>query len=503
MKIQYMIWFLILLIFLTTCGTGSGVDNTPAYTTGSVRIGGKLGTDYNFSTSASADSRSISSAVTHIGAFSVIIGSLEELSIAEVNEVNEFNIDVPPEENGEHVLMLLNEETESIIDRVLGCVSIRMETETLIDLPVDSGNAMIDLGELTKEGNEALSDIPPQVSAELFNMSEAELSQRAYHDNMLKNARNTKMNEDSGYVCQFWYTWLDYEDYINVQNNWYDVTEVGEFASYHIELRVPTLEFNYSLIKNQSQEIKLFPPTGIVGYYGVFDDTLSPPDWTYHREEYGPEKPISTVHPVNKLLPWMDVVDNFYYTPFTSVSATDWENNPDKMMITFNTGTNVPKEYAATLPENEFIIGLGEIPEGDWLLKKDDDDTILAAYDFSLLDPMGENDHPIILIPSVKYVFTEEELSGFMVKFMCIDRDGTAYEAESESVEKIINHLFFSIQGEGMIYSGNPGNFRDGNIFNIPASAMSVTTGYGTTNRQMGVQYNVLGVRVAFGYFFM
>ncbi len=195
----------------------------------------------------------------------------------------------------------------------------------------------------------------------------------------------------------------------------------------------------------------------------------------------------------------LDVENNLYFTPFTTVYKTDWEGNYDRVMFSFNMGSNVPPEYAEGLPDDQFILGYGDVPEGDWILSIDDDESILAAYDYSLLDPMGENGYPIILIPSVQYEFTGSELTAFKLRFMYIDRDGIGYEADAQAVRRILDKMMFAMAAESLVFSGNPEEYLDGYIFTIPLSALSE---YGFGNRQVELQYDVLSVRVRFNYYF-
>ncbi len=398
MKINRCIALLLLCCVLINsgCTGGSGDPGGSGDTGGSVVISGVLGDEFDTSgliAGIGPESRSISSAVTHIGSFKVIAGQLRDMELIEVEDDASFSVEIEKNEEADHVLMLLNENSESDWNRVEGFVAIPSTGNTLINMPVNQIDGELNLGTLSGENDEALSDRDVSEINTIDSGQLVHIQETAVSDNLLKTIQNSYENE--GYQFAAIYMWRN--SLTSCINRWFEPELLKSYDGWVLRIGSYNYNHQYSL----DDELELYPPEEITMVKGSGSEI-----WDY--EYYGPDYPV--IGPVpDTPSPWER---NFY--------LSIW---PDEQQSSLNLGFG---PGGGGFQYFGFI--QSKVPAGDWYLKLTGASEYLAVFDLAPSAAV-QGDNPIIYLPSVYLETAAGIIDNLRIRFFLYE-DGIPVEVD-------------------------------------------------------------------------
>jgi hypothetical protein len=140
--------------------------------------------------SDSGNTRSISSAISKIGAFPIVAASvsiekIDNMVIGEVGEDNTFTLELPKQINTAYAIMSLDEGSQGFLSLPAS------NRETIAAIPAEEGTSDIDMGVVDPlSEDEYQADLLPDQTAAIFDMSLERMYMHARMDDAAKNAMN-------------------------------------------------------------------------------------------------------------------------------------------------------------------------------------------------------------------------------------------------------------------------------------------------------------------------
>ncbi|MBI9104571.1 MAG: hypothetical protein JEY99_19300 [Spirochaetales bacterium] len=328
----------------------------------------------NINSSENAAGRSISSAITTIGSFSVIMGnltSLDDVVTAEVEDDGSFELEVLPDDENEEIEYLLvafNPDNGVGVEQLSGFIEIPVEADESSSAawPLDDSiYTDIELGNLAADSDSLVADDFASQIYEDLNIDQQELLFKASRDNFLKNSQNEYFNQDSVFDIGLYH--FVKGDLTPAENGWTTIEDINHPEMYEYYIQIWLTEDSYFTvddITNGSNVVTITPPAEILSRdYATFD-TETPLDLN-----------------------------------------SDFEFSGD--------------HYFAAI--------FGPPPSGAWIFNIDGEDEY--AYDLEFSSPYDEDFHYLYFIPSINITVDESTslITGIQLRFYTWDTVGNEY----------------------------------------------------------------------------
>lgn len=463
--------------------------------------------------------------------FSSIEADFNEKEVFTVNNDGSFDLTFNAADadysRRERVFLLINSQAVEKKDMILGYLGMKDVAdsssskiglgglggiEVLLGMPIGAINKDINMGDVIASENEAgvaQSSTTLDDNADNFSLSVSDLKRMARTDNLLKQVRNAFVNDDDEYSTVFRYAWVNNGHFSDINNVSYGPENFMAYNSYQFEFHVPSSEFDFNAVANQTEVIELYPPTEIHAQYSeVSYNNLSAIDATF-----GPTVPI-TSEDGEYFAWWLDMVpyENYgYYNQMFSMSKVDWSGDPDYRLIMYQH----PSEADPVEGTYEFLKGV--VPEGPWVLKKRNNSREFANYDFSLMNPLDATGTPTIYVPSVRVIRENNKLKTFYLTFYLANSDGSYEQISSEMLQTLTDDFWILIEfrqyiegasGDGYEtflekYEGNCESYIEGNEIVMQKSDFAYQDDYTEVNYlQVELYYEYMGVTMRYNMYF-
>ena len=413
-----------LVIVLTTGACAMDPDDpTTGPADGSVRLQGRLsGLVRGAGVSAVPDGdstvRALSSAAVNVAALPVVGGDLEVESaeVADVAEDGGFQVDVEPENDSEHVL-LVNAPDEGVgVEEALGFLELPVSGEAAAGWALsESDESILELGDLSGTSGTFLADASPQDLLGVLNVDQQALLFQAQRDQYLKAVINNYLNRD--FTQAFFHS--------NLINGTLAATP-GEFstpeAAYDesyvvlVELRfLESSDLDFAGIAAGDPAFEVVPPTEVV----LADDGLT----------YSPEDPLQLTNVINVTLD----TDN------------DGDTDTDGYEINFTVEGGFARDA------------------GPWEVRVGDEKR--ATYDLDLINPFDADGTYLYFVPSLRIVTDgtpEQEVTGFELQWYAWDPEDGTYELADNRITGLFESLGTTMV---VLYAGLDGAESEGQAF--------------------------------------
>lgn len=214
-----------------------------------------------------SESRSIGSAVSHIGAFSITtggdFGTVLPKREEQVNSDGSFSI--PLSKNDDYILLLLNKWAGTKEELISGYIAINSGDNNLILFPGSGIVEDLNLGFLEPSAGEYVSEFGLTDKVSSYSISLETLRELAKIDSVFKGLSNTYRNQDidNGLYYHFQTEFSMYGDlYSSLQT--YTVVEEYTYGGYRLNMTTNnTFRLDYAAIANGEEIITVIPPTDI------------------------------------------------------------------------------------------------------------------------------------------------------------------------------------------------------------------------------------------------
>jgi len=232
-------------------------------------IRGVLGAGFRAATTDGKASRSIGSAVTHIGSIPIIAGSVDigQMQGVPIGDDGAFNITVTPGGDESDMLLLYNPTATALEEKAAGFVSLRAaDGADLVVFPLFSARRDLDFGSVDLAEGIAVSQESLESQEDSFSLSFDQLMETAYHDNLFKHVKNLYVNRDRATGQEYIERTQNYftEAIASAQNAWLPVETWAHTSGFNIRIDAfSPSDHDYDDVVSGVVDIEIVPPTGL------------------------------------------------------------------------------------------------------------------------------------------------------------------------------------------------------------------------------------------------
>jgi|GEM_PF-4742384 len=383
---------LIAIAALAACsgGTGGGGND------GSVVLSGRVSSMGTGSVAAGSVGASATSEMI------LVLPLRENIWVEDLRNAEQVSIEadgsfsVELSQSYSNYLFVLIDESQPRPDRVLGYIALSDLEDSLISIPAGSATGDIDAGELTLEGDEAVSENDLESYTATFGMTFDELKERARSDDVLKWIKNLYINDQ---VTRFWtpdvsFAWRGLLS--DAKTTAITPNEYG-FQGYGFQFSAEGYgaDFDFDDIVNGTVDVAIVPPVAEVSLSA--GGTIPGP---FTNDAIDPENIEERI---------VDGESRYYAGDGDFGIA--YESGRDSVAISGPGGTG--------------IFGL-PVTEGYWTVTLDNEE--IAWFDLAVGSPVDAAGNPIVPVPSFSFsTEADGRVTGFAV-------DGWfTYDATSET----------------------------------------------------------------------
>lgn len=391
----------------------------------SINVSGELGEGY--AARGFAAGRSISSAVTHVGAFETVTENLDEVIDnaveEEVGEDGSFSLDLGKGED--YIILLLNNETDDKTSKIAGYVSIIDGEENLVLFPTEYMLDDVYLGELTNTDGDARSEFGLDENLESYQLSIDQLKELAQIDNTFRAVSNhyINYNEDTGTYYRV-ETGLGWHFPLNSTINQFSVIDAYTYLGFKISVfSNDQTSLLYEDIATGTQILEVYPPVEVVQHYVPTDtDKTFSPATPFTNE--GSDL-VTGFEGEEQLIDWGNGVLDGYY---------------DTNVIEFSMGSGFSLQ--------------GLPPRGYWRVETEGNET--AVFDASVTSPFDDDGNPVVPVPALKCnLDSNDKIESFEIEWYLYKNDTYQQAEDPFIIENYVDEAKLTIEDyDGTISSG-------------------------------------------------
>ncbi len=480
-------------LLLTACGGGGGGGSNE-----SIGLRGSIGDGYPIARApglldrlaalvgvGSLQAQQALDSVDQVVAIPTQKGNVDEgiYALIEQSGINDDgSFDLELDTSYDWVLLLVNSQAQTFDDKVVAYISIPATTgEGLDDVPLSNSNGRdIDLGKIQPNSNDrrqADSESDAASLSQSLTLSSSDLQKRAKYDDSYRHLYNFYLNYDpdngSYYLPLPEANWVMSMPFTGLSGDAdHDSSSLGGFTYDGFEASVLTdasPDINLQDFCDASVDFAIYPPA----------------DVTIESETFNMGTPLS--NHTQSMHQWSQT---YCGNDFVSIG----EESTGQLMI-------------------HFPLGESGMPSGLWRMKQDGN--ILAAFDFSLANPVSDTGAPKGLAPKFTLIADADDpqrIAAVRVRWYRLGGNGWAEVTDSE-IDKLVYSSFIELadyrQGDDdqtpkfLKYDENDGLIR-GEITlpsthawylankpaNLPANAAEVT--------ELKINYEMAGISYSF-----
>ena len=395
-----------------------------------------------------------------------------------------FSVDLPADSD-RCVLLLVDTAQNIKIDQIVGYVAIGVDANhNMLNFPASEATGDINLGTIDQDPDqtdEVKSD-ENSVSAVTANLNLTldELKQMASNDKLLRSIKNWYANNHGDY----WYG----------LNPVYMYTYSDDFLSSNNQFLTPDVIFNPANSSKLEQE-----------YTFLYMTTVEEDDPT--KPEFGSSE-LSLYFPVGTYT--IDAQDQDGHTGITIDGSQD-------VVLSTNQSLNQPASLQSYRFWDENGLGFfhGIVPEGQWILKKDNQE--IARYDLSTGNPFDSSGNIKVFVPAIKINTSSNIVESIDIQWYLYDSSASQYQTVdpiSKAFLDIVDYLEISFTrysdttiSESFVI-GSEGGTVGGNLqitdTHITPTEYTWTLGSATGSQvkleSLCIQYEVYGTRFMFDF---
>lgn len=374
-----------------------------------------------------------------------------------------FNIEL---DTNDWVVLLINGNASDKKDQVVGYVTMTAGSNGLTGLPLGGATGAVDLGTLTKNGEETSSTRTSSDNASTLSLTAAQLESLAASDEGIKTVKNAYRNWDGTTFLSIkpFHVWYWSGSLSAISNAYSSVSTLvnSKYRGYLFYMNSNHSAINYSSICNQSLALQLVPPSTVTNVSG--NGT-----WT-------PTSPL----------------DSSIGSRSTSGSNSCGAGNLYLRDDTASYGSyqfNFSAQGSQS-SDNEYL-GL-PIPSGDWTLRVGS--TVIGKFEANIGTPFAGNidtTRPIIFIPSLKANVTGSTVSSVEVKWYLRNSttgsfdevtDSTLLGKMSTPIVSFTDYNISSAEEMGTLAATSGASYTPKSSYTITSTGLSIAVTYTKDN---------------------
>lgn len=335
--------------------------------------------------------------------------TFNDIITASVDSSGAFEIDL----SGSYpnwLLLLVNTDAANLEDKVIGYVTIKVQEEdSLVNISTNRATGDVQLGNLSKSGDEAVSSNEAGSETVGFSLSTSQLLALAKADDGYKNLINAYLNYDGTdfFITFPSFVWTgNFSDVLNSNSSPDEISYSGwQIRMETSETETPSFD---QVCSSAPGSFKIYPPADITK--GVSSPT------TYQPKDGG-DTPITN-----------DSMESDSTGCYDEDIQLQGAAGDDEFQYNFPTGAGVEDLFQSTV-------------DGFWSLEFAGEQ--VAAFDFSDSKPVDNSENALVFVPIPRVTSDDSNsITQIAVTWYQFDSDEGGYV--EVSVDNIVNELIFS-----------------------------------------------------------